>query len=478
MRIIKLVLLFILIKSGSVYGQKYGNVWQFGDAVGLDFNSCTPVVITGVNNGFEGCSSICDSTGQLLFYTNSDKVWDRANNLMPNGNLIASSGTLSQVIIIPKPLSNSAFYIITTKIQAQGSLSLRYHEVDMTLNSGFGDVISSNNELSTLNVTEQISATFHDNGTDIWLMTHEYATNNFLAFLVTSSGISTTPVISSVGPAHSPCTSNINARGEIKFSPNGNYLAFNANGIGGADSTNILALCNFDASTGIVSNPINLPFSRGEFGLSFSPDGSKLFGTTWKAFMFTLSDYNYLYQFDLSSGSPSTIINSKQIIDSAMAPASYGTLKIGPDGKIYVRHIESTGYIGVINNPNNPGLACGYNKNGLYVGNPNYQYGLNNYIEYVKYCTGLKSIEETYYQNALNIFPNPFSNQTNIQSSILLENAHLTIFNLTGQPVKEVYNISGDNITLLRENLCNGIYFIRLTQNNRIIATSKIIVNE
>lgn len=365
-------------------GQKYGNVWQFGNQVGLDFNGCNPVVIEGNNSGFEGCSTIADSTGQLLFYTNSDKVWDKLHNLMPNGNLIVTGGSLSQVIIIPNHLSVDLYYIITTDIQANGNLSFQYHVVDMTLNGGLGDVLSSNNILSNQNVTEQIAATYHSNGIDIWLMTHEYGTSNFLAFLVTSTGISTTPTISNIGPAHVACTSNINARGEIKFSPDGNKLAFNGNGIGGNDPSNILALFDFDNNTGMVSNPINLPFSRGEFGLSFSPDNSKLYGSTWKAFNFTLSDYNYLYQFDLTSGIPSTIVNSRQVIDSTQVGSNYGTLKIGPDGKIYVRYTNSS-YLGVINSPNLSGAGCNYVQNGIFIGNQTSQYGLNNYIEYVEY---------------------------------------------------------------------------------------------
>lgn len=380
-----ILLLLIVFQSSA---QNYGNIWQFGNNVGLDFNNCEPVVINGGNSGFEGCSSISDVNGQLLFYTNSEKVWNNSHTIMPNGNINFTNGTLSQVLIIPKPQSNNLFYIITTQVQAAGSLKLQYHEVNMNLNSGSGDVSSANNILTTSTITEQVCATYHNNGVDIWLVVHEYGTNNFMSFLVTSSGINLTPVISSTGPSHSSSTSNFNARGEIKFSPDGSKLAFNGNGEAGNDATNILCLLDFDNITGILSNPINLPFSRGEFGLSFSPDNTKLYGTTWKALMFTLSDYNYLYQFDLTSGDSSTIVNSKEIIDSMVVPYSYGTLKIGPDAKIYVRYL-GTDFLGVINSPNQLGVACDYEKNGLYIGNQSTQYGLNNYIEYVNYCNVL-----------------------------------------------------------------------------------------
>jgi hypothetical protein len=472
-----LLSLTIFLTVTAVHGQKYGNIWQFGDHVGIDFNSCNPIVVNGSNLGFEGCSSISDSTGQLLFYTNSDSVWNRLHNAMPNGYLISNNGSLSQVIIIPKPLSTNLYYIITTKIQAGGSLTLQYHVIDISLNGGLGDVLSKNNVLSTSNITEQISATYHNNGTDIWLMTHEFGTSNFLAFLVSSSGISETPIISTVGPAHVACFSNINARGEIKFSPSGTKLAFNGNGVGGNDPSNILTLCDFDKNTGIVSSPINLPFSRGEFGLSFSPDNSKLYGTTWKAFNFTLSDYNYLYQFDLSSGVPSTIINSKQIIDSIQYPTSYGSLKIGPDGKIYLRHVGSS-YLGVINLPDQSGSTCNYVKNGFYIGSQTWQHGLNNYIEYTTYCdnTGISTLTQA--NSGISIAPNPFSAQTVLHTDNYFQNATLTVYNFLGQIVKETKNISGQTIILYRDNLPNGLYFIQLTQENKVILTNKFVITD
>ncbi|CAN5566658.1 hypothetical protein BH11BAC2_BH11BAC2_04280 [soil metagenome] len=457
--------------------QKYGNVWQFGDHVGLDFNNCNPVVVNGSNPGFEGCSTICDSLGQILFYTNSDSVWDRFNNVMPNGFLIFTSGTLSQVIIIPKPLSSNLYYILTTIVQGNNNLTLQYHLVDMALNGGAGDVISKNNTLSSLIVTEQIAATYHSNGTDIWVLTHEYGTSNFLSYLVTSNGISPTPVITNIGPAHNPCVSNINARGEIKFSPDGTKVAYNANGIGGADSSNILALFDFNNTSGAISNPIILPFSRGEFGLSFSPDNSKLYGATWKAFNFSINEYNYLYQFDLSSGIPSTISNSKQLLDSTQVPKSYGSLKLGPDGKIYVATYAKQ-YLGVINSPNLSGIQCNYTSSGLYLGGKLCKFSLNNYIEYTTYCTNTSVPIISHSDNEIKIIPNPFSTQTVFYTANGFQNTKLTVYNYFGQKVKEMIKNSGQTITFSRDDLPSGIYFVQITQDNKIVTLEKIVITD
>ena len=451
-------------------GQKYGNVWEFGEHAGINFNSCHPVAITNGNNpGFEGCGSISDTSGQLLFYTNSDTVWNKLNQFMPNGNLVASYGTLSQVIIFRKPLSNSLYYIVTTKIQAMGTLSLQYHIVDMSLNSGLGGIASKNNVITTTNITEQVSATMNSNGTDIWLMVHEYATNHFMTYIVTSAGISLVPIISAVGPVHIACTSNINARGEIKFSPDASKIAFNANGVGGNNPSNILTLFDFDNSSGIVSNPLNLPFSRGDWGLSFSPDNSKLYGTTWKAFNFGLNDYNYLYQFDLSSGVPATIINSKQILDSILPPISYGDLKLGPDGKIYVARYYSY-YLGVINFPDLAGSACNYDSNGVYLGGKRCRYGLNNYIEYNNYCNSTSIAYLNEYKSSINIFPNPGNGEINITSTSIID--EIVIRNVLGQVI---YKATPNEKNMELKVDIDGIYCVSVRSEKGVI-TKKIIV--
>jgi WD40-like Beta Propeller Repeat len=463
----------ILLLNVRAHGQKYGNVWQLGYHIGMDFNNCDPVLVAGANDGFEGCAAISDGNGQLLFYTNSDQVWDRAHNVMPNGNLMSAGGTLSQVLIIPKPGSTTIYFIITTKIQASGNLNLQYHVVDMTQNAGLGNVTSANNIMSTLNITEQIAATYHANGTDIWLMAHEYGTNNFLAYLVTVSGIAATPVVSSSGPAHAACISNINARGEIKFSPDGKRLAFTANGVGGNDSTNILCLFDFDNGAGIIANPVNLPFSRGDFGLTFSPDNTKLYGTTWKAFAFQQGDFNYLYQFDLSSGVPATIIASKQIIDSAVSP--YGSIKIGPDERVYVRRTGSA-YIGVINAPNVAGSGCNYIANGFYIITSSFQYGLNNYIEYTSYCPETAVITKPESISLFSNYPNPFVTETNFQLDFPVKNARLIVRNSLGQTVRELNPVSEQRFTFSRENLPAGIYSVSIIDDGIILATKKIVI--
>lgn len=74
------------------------------------------------------------------------------------------------------------------------------------------------------------------------------------------------------------------------------------------------------------------------------------------------------------------------------------------------------------------------------------------------------------------IYPNPFSVQTVLQTNIFLHNATLTVSNYLGQTVKQIKNISGKTATLHRANLPSGLHFVRLTQDNRVITTKKLII--
>ncbi len=79
--------------------------------------------------------------------------------------------------------------------------------------------------------------------------------------------------------------------------------------------------------------------------------------------------------------------------------------------------------------------------------------------------------------NSISIFPNPFSSFTTIQFDSPLINGELNVFNVQGQLVKTIRNISGNQIQLFRDDLKNGIYFIRVIQNNTLIVTNKIIID-
>jgi Secretion system C-terminal sorting domain len=80
--------------------------------------------------------------------------------------------------------------------------------------------------------------------------------------------------------------------------------------------------------------------------------------------------------------------------------------------------------------------------------------------------------------NGISIYPNPFANATTIQSEEGFRNATLTMFNQQGQSVKELFPLSGREFTLNCNPLPAGLYFLQIVQDNRIVATKKIVLTD
>lgn len=76
------------------------------------------------------------------------------------------------------------------------------------------------------------------------------------------------------------------------------------------------------------------------------------------------------------------------------------------------------------------------------------------------------------------IYPNPFSSETTLQANENLKGVTLTVYNSYGQTVIQIKNISGQAITLHRDNLPSSLYFVRLTQDNQLITTNKLVITD
>ena len=82
---------------------------------GLNFATTPPTALTNsAMNAFEGCATISDTAGNLLFYTNGNMVWNKNHNTMPSGNSLNGDGAATQTaIIVPAPQNLNKYYIFT-----------------------------------------------------------------------------------------------------------------------------------------------------------------------------------------------------------------------------------------------------------------------------------------------------------------------------------------------------------------------------
>jgi len=87
-------------------------------------------------------------------------------------------------------------------------------------------------------------------------------------------------------------------------------------------------------------------------------------------------------------------------------------------------------------------------------------------------------IGETKLTNSLIISPNPFRNETTLYSSTPLHLATLNIYNAQGKRVRQMKNVSGHAIPILRENLPAGLCFVHLTQQSSEPVTIKLIISD
>ena len=112
------IFIVCLFSAFGLFAQGPANNWYFGGGAGINFNTSPPTVLNDGNlNTLEGCASISNDEGQLLFYTDGTTVYDRTGSIMENGSgLLGDQSSTQSAIIIPKPLSTTIYYIFTVDV--------------------------------------------------------------------------------------------------------------------------------------------------------------------------------------------------------------------------------------------------------------------------------------------------------------------------------------------------------------------------
>jgi gliding motility-associated-like protein len=360
-------LIFCLLCSWFSLSQNEANIWYFGGNAGLDFNSGVPVpLLNGELNTNEGCATISDSSGSLLFYTDGTNVWNRDHQVMPNGTgLNGDDSSTQSAIIVPKPNDLSIYYIFTVDAFG-GPEGLQYSEVDLTLDGGLGDITTVKNVLLETPVTEKISAIKSLSLNEYWIVAHKWQSNEFISYNISESGVNPNPVISAVGSFTGGPPNNV-AIGQLKISPSGEKIVLAHLGLNQAQ------VCDFNSNTGVVSNAItiyeDLNIAEFPYGVEFSPNSELVYVSLQNG---------PIYQYNLEAGTVIDVIGSRYTIDT-MGGLNRG-LQLGPDGKIYVAKIFETS-LDVIENPNAQGFACGYQANSVDLNGRTCFFGLPPFIQ-------------------------------------------------------------------------------------------------
>jgi hypothetical protein len=327
----------------AIFCQNQTSQWYFGFNAGLNFLTNPPSPLVGSAMSVpEGCASIADDSGNLLFYTNGVNVWTATHTLMANGTGLMGDFTPTQSsIIVKKPGSTNLYYIFT--VRGAGNFGgVNYSVIDMTLAGGQGSVTILNASLYNGQCAEKLAATTHCNRQDVWVVTHDLYNNQFRAFLLTAAGVSATAIVSAVGP-------QMNAfAGQMKISVNGSKLGY----VTANDS--LVSLFDFNPSSGAITNPQTLENKFNAYGCEFSGDGSKFYYTGRDS----STSLNKLKQYDLCANNAPLVV-----FKSAVSTTNMFGLQLALNGKIYAANGGVGSLLSVINTPNAAGLACGLQTN-------------------------------------------------------------------------------------------------------------------
>ena len=283
---------------------KINQNWIFGDKSGLNFaNSNANTMPTPISSLLEvgtseihneGCASISDNNGNLLFYTNGIKVWkvvSGVHSVLNIPDLKGHSSSTQSSIIVPDPANSYKYYIFTADSISSGSAEPYVHayllDTSTWLCPEITNIYSLASQKSNYVHTEKITAIQKPDSKGFWVITIVYKNPSpkslnyegfFRVWEVDSSGTLlplneiTMNVFYPPPPLNFPLP--FARGGYLKGSPNGQMLA-NANG-------NHVVVYAFDNSTGDITTPgrSTVPHTdpkEGVYGVEFSSNSKNLF---------------------------------------------------------------------------------------------------------------------------------------------------------------------------------------------------------
>lgn len=495
----------MLLWATTVGAQQHDNIWLFGYSSNLtypeyggsvlDFSEDTIDVYyeyRDLNLDITN-ASICDTTGNLLFYTNGISIANAIHETMENGDGI-NPGELTDdysyygypiiqsAIALPDPGFNDKYYLIHEPFAYLNSNYdwhaplLYYSLIDMSINNGLGAVIEKNQVIfEDILDHGKINAVKHANGRDWWVIVLTYDSNCFRRVLITPEGIENYGI---------QCLGQMvpQGAGQASFSPDGSkYALYN---IISPTAGNFLNIYDFDRCTGELSNPIQEVIIDTVWGggVAFSTNSKYLY----------VPSYNYIYQYDVETGDIIATKDTVAIYDDFQVPLdSFVSLRtrfflaqLAPDGKIYINCPGTVNFLHVINQPDSAGVACEvlqhhielptYNNSSL-PNFPNYRLGV---LEGSPCDTTTAVASPFISPHTVFVYPNPAFDQINLSfENTLKGDGELIIYTITGQQVsKHLLSKGQKEFNIELGSINSGIYFYEIKQNDGIAFSGKISI--
>ena len=373
-RIIIYTLLINLLTNFSLWAQNHHDyVWPLGYgkifydpnniAIGgiiLDFNTNPPVMSHVDYELKKPLAGICDTSGQLLAYTDGCDIANRTHAIMLNGDTLSPGKVFNKycdatsypvwqgALFLPKPSTAKEYYLFHFSADdfTMEPRFFMYSVLDASGNNGLGQVIEKNiAAFEDSELSPYITATRHANGRDWWILSPRRNSNVYQRSLLTPEGVQYVDS-QAVGTADP-----IYWGGQTAFSPDGSlYVKALRDGV---------RLMDFDRCTGQLSNFrfAAHPDTAGASGAVFAPGGRFLYITTGSR----------LYQYDLWAP---TLEAGRQVVatyDGYQSPFSTAFFQgmAAPDGKLYFSTGSTNNVLHIVHAPDLPGADCQVEQHGL-----------------------------------------------------------------------------------------------------------------
>ncbi|MBK8735742.1 MAG: T9SS type A sorting domain-containing protein [Saprospiraceae bacterium] len=428
---------------------------------------------------------ISDKNGELLFYTDGSRIFNRKHEILKNGDTI-NPGILwnrfvghgypmiNGALFLPKPNSDHEYYLFHKRyllgMKKNGREwsnyidRLFYSKIDITPAYPDGICVAKNETVFESIIGDgELNAVLHANGRDYWIVTKESVNPIFHFTLLDPSG----PRLhhsQKIGISYA----TVDAHGNCVFSSNGDYFAriLPEDGI---------ELFRFDRCEGRFYDPISLPFldTSSVFGsVEFSQSGEYLY----------VNSYNKIWQYHvptIRSSQPILVAEWDGLIYFGAWSTSFYTGRLAADGKIYYSVFGSNGFtLSVIHEPDKKGLDCNVEQHGIILSSltegtlpffPNYRLGplkgsscdtiVTSSHEYIK--------QENYFVDANSILRSNACNPT--------EKLQLEIISSEGKIVSKELIYFQHSYQLKIDHLSSGIYYLKITNTSGDTQTLKMM---
>jgi hypothetical protein len=486
---------FFFLNNLPVFSQKHDYIWVLGHNGGttMDFNS-SPLAITFADRDAEMSltnASICNMTGELLFYTNGCEIFNSVDEVMENGfNLnpgeihsdycvppFSTYPSARSAMVIPKPGDTTLFYLFHQgkRLDLQPIViayadKQYYSIIDMSQNNGMGKVMAKNQLMFEDTLwSGDLTAVKHANAIDWWIIVPKAYLNKYYRILLTSAGISEITE-QFIGDS---TTLGGNGGGQAVFSPDGKrYVRYNPK--------DGIFVFDFDRETGNLSNFQHVAVAGDSAfvgGAAISPNSRFLY----------ISAETKFFQFDLEAAD----IAASQILlgeyDGFVSPfaTTFFNAQLAPDCRIYVTCFNSANIFHVIHHPDEPGLACGFEQHGVQLATsnafsipnfPNYRLGSANPVCDSSIVLSVAGVP--LFPAAVQVYPNPASTEVWLSlPAPLFKPGTWRLYNALGQSVHSERLAAGQREAVVSlAGLPAGVYFWRMESGGGMMGSGKLII--